>query len=66
MKIPEEFCGKDLDLSSDLQYLLPRRQGAGLCATALLSHLLSLHNELVYAVERHTQEDCRYMSDHLH
>ncbi|KAM3876274.1 LOW QUALITY PROTEIN: E3 ubiquitin-protein ligase rnf213-alpha-like [Diretmus argenteus] len=57
MKIPEEFCSEDLDLKSDFQYLLPRRQGPGLCATALVSHLVALHNDLVYAVDHHTGED---------
>uniref|UniRef100_A0A8C8MEV5 RING-type E3 ubiquitin transferase n=1 Tax=Oncorhynchus tshawytscha TaxID=74940 RepID=A0A8C8MEV5_ONCTS len=44
----------------DLQYLLPRRQGPGLCSTALLSHLVALHNELLHAVDRHTGEDTSY------
>ncbi|XP_063350782.1 E3 ubiquitin-protein ligase rnf213-alpha-like [Pelmatolapia mariae] len=57
IKIPEEFCSRDLDLDSDLQYLLPRRQGPGLCATGLVSYLVTLHNELVNAVDRHTGED---------
>ncbi|XP_041861895.1 E3 ubiquitin-protein ligase rnf213-alpha-like [Melanotaenia boesemani] len=57
IKIPEEFCSEDLDLNSDLQYLLPRRQGAGLCATGLVSYLVSLQNELMYAVDSHTGED---------
>ncbi|XP_044056409.1 E3 ubiquitin-protein ligase rnf213-alpha-like isoform X2 [Siniperca chuatsi] len=57
MKIPDEFCSNDLDLSSDLQYLLPRRQGPGLCATGLVSYLVALHNELVNAVDSHTGED---------
>uniref|UniRef100_UPI0037E99DD8 E3 ubiquitin-protein ligase rnf213-alpha-like n=1 Tax=Semicossyphus pulcher TaxID=241346 RepID=UPI0037E99DD8 len=57
MKIPDEFCSNDLDLDSDLQYLLPRRQGRGLCATGLVSYLVALHNELVNAVDSHTGED---------
>uniref|UniRef100_A0AAX7V858 RING-type E3 ubiquitin transferase n=1 Tax=Astatotilapia calliptera TaxID=8154 RepID=A0AAX7V858_ASTCA len=57
IKIPEEFCSRDLDLDSDLRYLLPRRQGPGLCATGLVSYLVTLHNELVNAVDRHTRED---------
>lgn len=61
IKIPEEFCSRDLDLDSDLRYLLPRRQGPGLCATGLVSYLVTLHNELVYAVDRHTREDSRYV-----
>ncbi|KAM3618897.1 uncharacterized protein V6R79_000067 [Siganus canaliculatus] len=56
-KIPDEFYDHDLDLNSDLQYLLPRRQGPGLCATGLVSYLVSLHNELVNAVESYTGED---------
>eukprot|EP00064_Thunnus_orientalis_P007838 superscaffoldBa00000892_g7860 len=57
MKIPDEFCSEDLDLNSDLQYLLPRRQGPGLCATGLVSYLVALHNELVNTVDSHTGED---------
>ncbi|XP_035509925.1 E3 ubiquitin-protein ligase rnf213-alpha-like [Morone saxatilis] len=57
LKIPDEFCSEDLDLNSDLQYLLPRRQGPGLCATGLVSYLVALHNELVNAVDSHTGED---------
>lgn len=57
IKIPEEFCSRDLDLDSDLRYLLPRRQGPGLCATGLVSYLVTLHNELVNAVDHHTRED---------
>ncbi|XP_036840034.1 E3 ubiquitin-protein ligase rnf213-alpha-like isoform X4 [Oncorhynchus mykiss] len=60
IKIPEEFWKDNLDQDSDLQYLLPRRQGPGLCSTALLSHLVALHNELLHAVDRHTGEDTSY------
>ncbi|XP_073332592.1 E3 ubiquitin-protein ligase rnf213-alpha-like [Pagrus major] len=60
LKIPEVFCGKDLDLNSDLQYLLPRRQGPGLCATGLVRYLVTLHNELVNAADSHTKEDSSY------
>lgn len=62
MKIPDEFCSEDLDLNSDLQYLLPRRQGPGLCATGLISYLVGLQNELVYAVDSYTGEDSRYIT----
>ncbi|XP_038571429.1 E3 ubiquitin-protein ligase rnf213-alpha-like isoform X2 [Micropterus salmoides] len=60
MKIPDQFCSDDLDLNSDLQYLLPRRQGPGLCATGLVSYLVALHNELVNAVDNHTGEDSSF------
>ncbi|XP_008404832.1 E3 ubiquitin-protein ligase rnf213-alpha-like isoform X1 [Poecilia reticulata] len=60
LKIPEEFCSTDLDLSSPLQYLLPRRQGPGLCATGLVSYLVTLQNELVNAVHRHSGEEPSY------
>lgn len=47
-------------MSSPLQYLLPRRQGPGLCATGLVSYLVTLQNELVNAVHRHSGEEPRY------
>ncbi|XP_030645559.1 E3 ubiquitin-protein ligase rnf213-alpha-like [Chanos chanos] len=59
IKLPGQFC-KDLDLSSDIQVLLPRRQGLGLCSTALVSYLISLHNDLVYTMDRHTGEETNY------
>ncbi|KAG5853542.1 hypothetical protein ANANG_G00027090 [Anguilla anguilla] len=55
--IPAELCQEDLALSSDLQVLLPQRQGVGLCSTALVSYLIALHNQLVYATDRHTGEE---------
>ncbi|KAG5853532.1 hypothetical protein ANANG_G00026970 [Anguilla anguilla] len=60
IKIPAELCEEDLALSSDLQVLLPQRQGVGLCSTALVSYLIALHNQLVYATDRHTGEQTRY------
>ncbi|XP_072224665.1 E3 ubiquitin-protein ligase rnf213-alpha [Leuresthes tenuis] len=60
IKIPAEFCQKDLDLSSDFKVLIPRRQGAGLCSTALVSYLIALHNDLVYCVDKHTGEETSY------
>ncbi|XP_066560678.1 E3 ubiquitin-protein ligase rnf213-alpha [Amia ocellicauda] len=60
IKILEEFCEANLDMSSDFQVLLPRRQGLGLCPTALVSYLIALHNDLVYTVDKHTLEDTSY------
>ncbi|XP_061079146.1 E3 ubiquitin-protein ligase rnf213-alpha [Conger conger] len=60
LKIPAEFCQTDLDLRSDLQVLLPRRQGWGLCGTALVSYLIALHNEQVHAVDKLTGEETSY------
>ncbi|XP_014912893.1 E3 ubiquitin-protein ligase RNF213 isoform X2 [Poecilia latipinna] len=60
IKIPNEFCQKDLDLNSDLKVLLPQRQGAGLCSTALISYLIALHNDLIYCVDKHTGEETSY------
>ncbi|KAJ8345993.1 hypothetical protein SKAU_G00301860 [Synaphobranchus kaupii] len=60
LKIPAEFCQADLDVSSELQVLLPRRHGRGLCATALVSYLIGLHNEQVHAVDSHTGEETSY------
>lgn len=61
MKIPDSIS-KDLDLNSDLQYLLPQWQGPGLCATGLVCYLVALQNELAYAVDSHTGEDSRYIT----
>lgn len=60
LKIPAEYCQKDLDLSSDFQVLLPRRNGLGLCSTALVSYLIALHNDLIYTVDKHTAEETRW------
>ncbi|XP_042360235.1 E3 ubiquitin-protein ligase rnf213-alpha [Plectropomus leopardus] len=60
IKIPAEFCQKDLDLDSDFKVLLARRQGPGLCSTALVSYLIALHNDLVYCVDKHTGEETSY------
>ncbi|XP_040919421.1 E3 ubiquitin-protein ligase rnf213-alpha isoform X2 [Toxotes jaculatrix] len=60
IKIPAEFCQKDLDLNTDFRVLLPRRQGPGLCSTALVSYLIALHNDLVYCVDKHTGEETSY------
>ncbi|XP_058848399.1 E3 ubiquitin-protein ligase rnf213-alpha-like isoform X1 [Acipenser ruthenus] len=60
IKIPEEYCSRDLKLDSDFPVLLPRRQGLGLCSTALVSYLIALHNDLVYTVEKFTEETQGY------
>uniref|UniRef100_A0A7N8Y3P6 RING-type domain-containing protein n=1 Tax=Mastacembelus armatus TaxID=205130 RepID=A0A7N8Y3P6_9TELE len=60
IKIPAQFCEKDLDLNSDFKLLLPRRQGPGLCSTALVSYLIALHNDLVYCVDKHSGEETSY------
>ncbi|CAB1319093.1 unnamed protein product [Coregonus sp. 'balchen'] len=51
---------KDLDMTSDFQVLLPRRQGPGLCSTALVSYLIALQNELVYCVDKHLGEETSF------
>ncbi|XP_020560953.1 E3 ubiquitin-protein ligase RNF213 isoform X3 [Oryzias latipes] len=60
IKIPADFCQKDLDLNSDFKVLLPRRQGPGLCSTALVSYLISVHNDLIYCVDKHTEEETSF------
>lgn len=60
IKIPAEFCQNDLNLDSDFKVLLPRRQGPGLCSTALVSYLIALHNDMVYCVDKHTGEETSY------
>ncbi|XP_053368256.1 E3 ubiquitin-protein ligase rnf213-alpha-like [Clarias gariepinus] len=61
VSVPGDYCSVDLDEGSELQVLIPRRQGAGLCATALLSYLVSLHNQLVSEASQHTGESNRYV-----
>ncbi|XP_029944702.1 E3 ubiquitin-protein ligase rnf213-alpha-like [Salarias fasciatus] len=60
IKIPAEFCQKDLDVKSDFRVLLPQRQGPGLCSTALVSYLIALHNNLIYGVDKNTGEETSY------
>ncbi|XP_066519298.1 E3 ubiquitin-protein ligase rnf213-alpha-like [Hoplias malabaricus] len=60
VNVPGDYCSLDLDMGSELQVLVPRRQGAGLCATALLSYLVFLHNQLVSAADKHSREHNSY------
>ncbi|XP_029455051.1 E3 ubiquitin-protein ligase RNF213 isoform X2 [Rhinatrema bivittatum] len=60
IKLPEGICDQTLSLKSDLEILLPRRRGLGLCATALVSYLINMHNEFVYLVEKDTKEAQQY------
>lgn len=59
IKLPADYCRADLDLDSDFEVILPRRQGLGLCATALVSYLIGLHNDMVSAVQRLSKEEPR-------
>ncbi|KAK0676637.1 RN213 ligase, partial [Pygoscelis papua] len=61
IKLPKGYCDADLTLDSKLEVLLPRRQGLGLCSTALASYLISLHNEFIHLVNKHVKEDDRYL-----
>ncbi|XP_050829286.1 E3 ubiquitin-protein ligase RNF213-like isoform X2 [Serinus canaria] len=61
IKLPKSYCDAELSLDSRLEVLLPRRQGLGLCSTALASYLIGLHNDFVYSVMRDTKEDDRYL-----
>uniref|UniRef100_A0A8C3EPZ3 RING-type E3 ubiquitin transferase n=1 Tax=Corvus moneduloides TaxID=1196302 RepID=A0A8C3EPZ3_CORMO len=61
IKLPKGYCDSELSLDSRLEVLLPRRQGLGLCSTALASYLIGLHNDFVHSVNRHTKQDDRYL-----
>ncbi|XP_062447391.1 E3 ubiquitin-protein ligase RNF213 isoform X2 [Rhea pennata] len=61
IKLPKGYCDVDLTLDSKLEVLLPRRQGLGLCSTALASYLISLHNDFIYSVNKYIKEDDRYL-----
>ncbi|XP_061556782.1 E3 ubiquitin-protein ligase rnf213-alpha isoform X1 [Phycodurus eques] len=56
IKVPAEFCQRDLDSDSHLKVLLPRRHGPGLCSTVLVSYLIGLHNNMVKCVDDHMGE----------
>ncbi|XP_051570261.1 E3 ubiquitin-protein ligase rnf213-alpha isoform X1 [Myxocyprinus asiaticus] len=60
IKLPVEYTQDDLGWDADLQVLLPQRRGLGLCSTALISYLITLHNDLIYTVEKHTREETGY------
>ncbi|NWW54107.1 RN213 ligase, partial [Pedionomus torquatus] len=60
IKLPKGYCDADLTLDSKLEVLLPRRQGLGLCSTALVSYLIVLHNDCIYSVNKHVKEDDGY------
>uniref|UniRef100_A0A8B9ME63 RING-type E3 ubiquitin transferase n=1 Tax=Accipiter nisus TaxID=211598 RepID=A0A8B9ME63_9AVES len=57
IKLPKGYCDADLTLDSKLEVLLPRRQGLGLCSTALASYLITLHNDFIHSVNKHIKED---------
>ncbi|XP_039082113.1 E3 ubiquitin-protein ligase RNF213 isoform X2 [Hyaena hyaena] len=63
IKLPDEYCSADLDEDTDFEVVLPRRRGRGLCATALVSYLIRLHNEMVYALEEFSGENKGYTVD---
>uniref|UniRef100_A0A452ISB0 RING-type E3 ubiquitin transferase n=1 Tax=Gopherus agassizii TaxID=38772 RepID=A0A452ISB0_9SAUR len=60
IKLPTGYCDADLTLDSEFENLLPRRRGVGLCSTALVSYLISLHNDFIYTVQKHTAEANSY------
>lgn len=59
IKLPADYCRANLDLDAEFEVILPRRQGLGLCATALVSYLIGLHNDMVYAVQKLSEEEHR-------
>ncbi|KAK2528363.1 Rnf213 [Columba guinea] len=61
IKLPKGYCDADLTLDSQLEVLLPRRRGLGLCSTALASYLISLHNDFIHSVNKHSKEDDQYL-----
>ncbi|KAM9596356.1 E3 ubiquitin-protein ligase RNF213-like isoform 2-T2 [Trichechus inunguis] len=63
IKLPKDYCSTDLDLDADFEVILPRRRGRGLCSTALVSYLITLHNEMVYMVEKFSQKNNSYSVD---
>ncbi|XP_069619694.1 E3 ubiquitin-protein ligase RNF213 isoform X2 [Ranitomeya imitator] len=60
IKLPADVCDVVLSMDSKFTYLLPRRQGDGLCATALVSYLIALHNGFIYALGKYTANEPKY------
>ncbi|XP_073477176.1 E3 ubiquitin-protein ligase RNF213 isoform X2 [Aquarana catesbeiana] len=60
IKLPEGMCDQILTMDSEFEFLLPRRQGLGLCATALTSYLIALHNSFIYALAKYTNIEQKY------
>ncbi|XP_023378779.1 E3 ubiquitin-protein ligase RNF213 [Pteropus vampyrus] len=63
IKLPKDYCSTDLDLDTNFEVILPRRQGLGLCSTALVSYLITLHNEIISTVEKFSEENNSYSVD---
>lgn len=61
IKLPKDYCRSDLDLDTEFELILPWRRGLGLCGTALVSYLISLHNKMVYTVQKFSNEDNRWV-----
>ncbi|XP_018410444.1 PREDICTED: E3 ubiquitin-protein ligase RNF213-like [Nanorana parkeri] len=60
IKLPEGMCDEILTMDSEFEFLLPRRQGLGLGATALTSYLIALHNSFIYALAKYTNIEQNY------
>ncbi|XP_077330445.1 E3 ubiquitin-protein ligase RNF213-like isoform X2 [Lithobates pipiens] len=60
IKLPEDMCDQILTTDSEFEFLLPRRQGLGLCATALTSYLIALHNRFIYALAKYINIEQKY------
>lgn len=54
------MCNNILTTDSKFSYLLPRRQGDGLCGTALVSYLITLHNSFIRALEKYSRNEQKY------
>uniref|UniRef100_A0A8D2LQW6 Ring finger protein 213 n=1 Tax=Varanus komodoensis TaxID=61221 RepID=A0A8D2LQW6_VARKO len=54
IKLPKGYCDNDLTVQNEFEIILPRRQGLGLCSTALSSYLIALHNDFVTSIEKET------------
>ncbi|KAM4663584.1 E3 ubiquitin-protein ligase RNF213-like [Discoglossus pictus] len=60
IRLPEDLCNTNITMDSDFAMLLPRRQGLGLCATALVSYLINLQNSFVQVLEKYTEVEQKY------
>lgn len=60
--LPNEYCAYSMDLSSPVAFLLPKKDGPGICLLNLLFYLTTTHNEFMEAYLGATEKNARYCS----
>jgi hypothetical protein len=61
--VPAEYCEHSVDDNCNLAMLLPTLRGQGLCATALVHHMVQIHNDFIENYCRITKQE--YVVNHV-